>query len=571
MAHGGEPGPLLEFLGLESVDALQYLTTSDLDDQFRAKSAPPATRATMSQLFQTHCKTSFGKDEATSSTSRSSTTPLSHGHPTSLLITDDWSVSGSDADHRTSSTKFLDVVRCITLPNNAPYRGRTDDRSITAFLNCLYQEVLQADLNERQAWLLLLRAFDEPAKTNLRQAVQRSCVARGLWMKDFAAMVREGAAWAELEFRESNSHDNFDDKFDDFKQRFGESVHALADRLSLLKSEADSVGYTVTDSQLLRVYRRSLYPRLRSLASTTYCSCDTVDDLAHRLHRHLRQNPDFEKNSKQARSATRTLPTGPSADLSSSPAPPPAVTSDPSSKPSSRGPPLDPTLREFCLANNVCMYYVANGICRRGDCPYKHEKPTTTAASTPAPALPTTGPSAKACVSGPAGLAATSGTSSHTLRCPDFGSLHLEVDTGCTHSLITHQAALHLQHANPSAHLRLVDPVSFTTASHRDGLHAHCILTIALTLLDESHNPYTVSWSPYVTYSPLGGSSDGLLGRDIIFFNADRTLVVPTTSGPTLAAAFLCDPTDLPCPHPSRSSLADAPRLSAKPTSPSTC
>ncbi|KAF4648705.1 hypothetical protein FOL46_002593, partial [Perkinsus olseni] len=158
--------------------------------------------------------------------------------PSSLLTTDAWSTSGSDPAPTVSATKFLDVVRCITLPNNNAYRGRTDDRSITAYLNSLYQEVVQADLTHRQAWLLLLRAFDEPAKTSLRQAVQASCVPRGVWMKDFALMVREGASWAERQYGESNSHDRIDDKFDDFKQRYGESVHALADRLALLNSFA---------------------------------------------------------------------------------------------------------------------------------------------------------------------------------------------------------------------------------------------------------------------------------------------------------------------------------------------
>ncbi|KAF4686350.1 hypothetical protein FOZ60_005360 [Perkinsus olseni] len=174
MAHGGEPGPLLEFLDLGSIEDLQYLTLADLDEQFRAKNASPATKAGMRRLFHAHFKA-----------------PLVRDGPSSLLTTDAWSTSSSDPAPTVSATKFLDVVRCITLPNNTAYRGRTDDRSITAYLNSLYQEVVQADLTHRQAWLLLLRAFDEPAKTSLRQAVQASCVPRGVWMKDFLWFVKE--------------------------------------------------------------------------------------------------------------------------------------------------------------------------------------------------------------------------------------------------------------------------------------------------------------------------------------------------------------------------------------------
>ncbi|KAF4758565.1 hypothetical protein FOZ63_019495, partial [Perkinsus olseni] len=217
------PGPLLEFLDLGSIEDLQYLTLADLDEQFRAKNASPATKAGMRRLFHAHFKAPPGVSEAPYSSASPSDIPLSRDGPSSLLTTDAWSTSSSDPAPTVSATKFLDVVRCITLPNNTAYRGRTDDRSITAYLNSLYQEVVQADLTHRQAWLLLLRAFDEPAKTSLRQAVQASCVPRGVWMKDFALMVREGASWAERQYGESNSHDRIDDKFDDFKQRYGES------------------------------------------------------------------------------------------------------------------------------------------------------------------------------------------------------------------------------------------------------------------------------------------------------------------------------------------------------------
>ncbi|EER06195.1 hypothetical protein Pmar_PMAR019391, partial [Perkinsus marinus ATCC 50983] len=529
MAHGGEPGPLLEFLGLDSIDNLRYLTTSDLDDQFRVNGASPATRAKMRKLFHSYYKPTPCVSAAPSAVTQTPQIPLSTpGQPQtpSLLVTDNLSLSGTDSAHDTTSTKYLNVVRCITLPNNTPYRGRTDDRSITSFLNNLYQEVVQADLSERQAWLLLLRAFDEPAKTSLRQAVQRSCLPRDLWMKDYAAMVREGASWAEQEYHISNSHDNLDDKFDDFKQHYGETVLALADRLSLLKYEADSVGYSVTDAQLLRVYRRSLYPRLRTLASTIYAGCDTVDDLANRLHRHLRQNPDFNKNSKSHGTASR-----PSGALSTNSNPVKSADNAGPSRAPTRGPPLSQPLRDFCLTNNVCMYYVANGICRRPDCPYKHEKPPQSDTSTTSSSQVV-----KSCTT----LSSSPIPAHCTLRCPAFGALRLEVDTGCTRSVITHTAALHLQRHLPSSTLTLVDPVAFDTASHKGGPISHCLLHTTLTVYDSSGNPHHVAWSPYVTHSLLAGSSDGLLGRDVIGFGPDCTLVVPTSTGPVPASILLC-------------------------------
>ncbi|EER09710.1 hypothetical protein Pmar_PMAR022147 [Perkinsus marinus ATCC 50983] len=297
-------------------------------------------------------------------------------------------------------------------------------------------------------------------------------------------------------------------------------------RDSLLKYEADSVGYSVTDAQLLRVYRRSLYPRLRTLASTIYAGCDTVDDLANRLHRHLRQNPDFNKNSKSHGTASR-----PSGALSTDSNPVKSADNAGPSRAPTRGPPLSQPLRDFCLTNNVCMYYVANGICRRPDCPYKHEKPPQSDTSTTSSSQVV-----KSCTT----LSSSPIPAHCTLRCPAFGALRLEVDTGCTRSVITHTAALHLQRHLPSSTLTLVDPVAFDTASHEGGLISHCLLHTTLTVYDSSGNPHHVAWSPYVTHSLLAGSSDGLLGRDVIGFGPDCTLVVPTSTGPVPASILLC-------------------------------
>ncbi|EER05587.1 hypothetical protein Pmar_PMAR011618 [Perkinsus marinus ATCC 50983] len=154
------------------------------------------------------------------------------------------------------------------------------------------------------------------------------------------------------------------------------------------------------------------------------------------------------------------------------------------------------------------MYYVAHGICRRADCSYKHEKPPL------AESLPTSLPTAKVCTTTTPTLPAH-----RTLRCPAFQTLRLEIDTGCNHSLITHTAALHLQQYLPDATINLIDPVSFTTASHEHGLQAHCVLDTTLTVLDSSGTSCEVSWSPYITHLPLAGFSDGLLGLDLINFD----------------------------------------------------
>ncbi|KAF4682552.1 hypothetical protein FOZ60_010417 [Perkinsus olseni] len=74
MAHGGEPGPLLEFLGLDSVEALHYLTPAPLPASVGAQNP-------------------------------------------SLLLTYDLSLSGTDHVPANTPTTFL-----------AAYCGRTDDR-----------------------------------------------------------------------------------------------------------------------------------------------------------------------------------------------------------------------------------------------------------------------------------------------------------------------------------------------------------------------------------------------------------------------------------------------------------
>ncbi|KAF4653133.1 hypothetical protein FOL46_009337, partial [Perkinsus olseni] len=50
--------------------------------------------------------------------------------------------------------------------------------------------------------------------------------------------------------------------------------------------------------------------------------------------------------------------------------------------------------------------------------------------------------------------------------------------------------------------------------------------------------------SPYVTYTPLAATTDGLLGRDIVAFDATCTLVVATSTGNHPASSLLCHSDD---------------------------
>ncbi|KAF4681372.1 hypothetical protein FOZ60_012232 [Perkinsus olseni] len=120
MAHGGEPGPLLEFLGLDSVEALHYLTPVDLDEHLRAQDASPAMKAAMRRLFQLHCKPFCTSTSSTTSLSRPPQAPLPASvgaQNPSLLLTYDLSLSGTDHVPANTPTTFL-----------AAYCGRTDDR-----------------------------------------------------------------------------------------------------------------------------------------------------------------------------------------------------------------------------------------------------------------------------------------------------------------------------------------------------------------------------------------------------------------------------------------------------------
>ncbi|KAF4698746.1 hypothetical protein FOZ63_009458, partial [Perkinsus olseni] len=357
---------------------------------------------------------------------------------------------------------------------------------------------------------------------------------------DYATLLDRGVHWLRTTYADSNSYDPLDDRLDSFSQSPSEPIYDYLDRLLALQTDCASVDYSLSASQLSRVYD------LSAVASTSLLDPSlTVHQLASRLDAHQSSQPRRQAGSQSKRS-------GGASSNSKPPDQPLASASTPGTASRVLFKDQDPSKFAACKAQKRCIFYIFTGKCRLGSkCRYAHQpleqvavpitpSPGVAAASSTITHQPTTGQ---------ANLAANTHEPS---RVPSAlpaialspGSPHstrplLIVDTRCTHSLVTDTLAYQLLHAAPPA-CTLQHSAAFSTAGCADNLQATTQLSCNLTLHapDESTSS-TIAWNPFVV--PLIAQGiHGLFGLDTLRLTSEG-LFLTTVTGLQPVYPYLVD------------------------------
>ncbi|KAF4689671.1 hypothetical protein FOZ60_001270 [Perkinsus olseni] len=363
---------------------------------------------------------------------------------------------------------------------------------------------------------------------------------------DYATLLDRGVHWLRTTYADSNSYDPLDDRLDSFSQSPSEPIYDYLDRLLALQTDCASVDYSLSASQLSRVFKQGLRPDLSAVASTSLLDPSlTVHQLASRLDAHQSSQPRRQAGSQSKRS-------GGASSNSKPPDQPLASASTPGTASRVLFKDQDPSKFAACKAQKRCIFYIFTGKCRLGSkCRYAHQpleqvavpitpSPGVAAASSTITHQPTTGQ---------ANLAANTHEPS---RVPSAlpaialspGSPHstrplLIVDTRCTHSLVTDTLAYQLLHAAPPA-CTLQHSAVFSTAGCADNLQATTQLSCNLTLHapDESTSS-TIAWNPFVV--PLIAQGiHGLFGLDTLRLTSEG-LFLTTVTGLQPVYPYLVD------------------------------
>ncbi|KAF4702296.1 hypothetical protein FOZ63_011750, partial [Perkinsus olseni] len=210
----------------------------------------------------------------------------------------------------------------------------------------------------------------------------------------------------------------------------------------------------------------------------------------------------------------------------------------------------------YVRQNNLCFKY-AMGVCNREQCRFGHVKlediKNKAGGSTSAGKLPTattTGFSGGAAPSGSVAKACAAAnemvdrSQRMTVRCPSF-QLHglcIEIDTGCSNSIISEKAANVFRSAGLALGTK-PSSKSFTLAAGDAIIHAYQEISVLLNLHDRDGAVYGFFWQPCVV-KELTDDCDGLLGRECLSFS-DSGLDISLIEGPMNLSRFWCSVDEL--------------------------
>ncbi|KAF4650308.1 hypothetical protein FOL47_001258 [Perkinsus chesapeaki] len=209
---------------------------------------------------------------------------------------------------------------------------------------------------------------------------------------------------------------------------------------------------------------------------------------------------------------------------------------------------LTPKEFEYVRANRICFSFAKYGSCNRDECAFKHVSQSQVkeaVASTPEVAGPLstskTSPSTDSTLTTHK-VCHDSTEQKRTLRSYDLGDLFIEIDTGCSTSIISSHAFEVLSESNLVRDVVSVDQ-SFSTASGPNALHANKRAYVEISVYDINNVAHKLVWQPYVVNSVIP-QCDGLFGKDVLLFG-DRGLEILLADGAYDLALFWCSRTDV--------------------------
>ncbi|KAF4649164.1 hypothetical protein FOZ61_001664, partial [Perkinsus olseni] len=416
-----------------------------------------------------------------------------------------WKTEASDADTLTVS-KMSNLIKDIPLPGGKPYQGYGESRSISWFVQQLNDEAQLHGLQPKASWLYVTKAFAPSARGTLIANVRQLCTATE-WMKDYRIMLDYAIAYLCETYSSSDDASYHESRLNDMKQKDDENIFTFLERVTNEAAQAQSCHLNVTEEQTGRYFRRGLLSVYAKIANEYYASTLHAPELACELARYCRLNRVRPPPGKGG-----SRPTGKADQPAEAARVPPSFSTE-----------------EFNYLHSGTEDLLPHVSLEEIKKAVKSEASTTTTPTVTSPAKPAE-PTAHKVIHG-------SSDEKRTLRSPDLRGVFIEIDTGCSMSIISAHAFDVLSQAKLINDVIKVDQ-SFTTASGSKSLHASRRVYVTITIIDSDGESHKMDWQPYVVDTAIP-QCDGLLGKDLIIFG-ERGLEISLPEGTMDLALFWC-------------------------------
>ncbi|KAF4758720.1 hypothetical protein FOZ63_020835, partial [Perkinsus olseni] len=452
--------------------------------------------------------------------------------PSNTTMASSW-ISEFGEEPQQSMSKIMSLIRNIPLPDNKCYQGYADTRSITWYINRLSDESRLHGLHPKSAWLLLTSAFAPTVRGDLLHHVQSHC-RENEWMVNFTAMLERAVRYLREKYARSDDPTYHESRLFGIRQQPSETLFQFLDRVTNETAQGRACGLSFSRQQICMHFRRGLIGQYARVANLHYASIDDASDLACQLDRYFQLNPHDNKFNRGGKGKSTPF----NGEQSSTDADAKAKTkffSDDEFK--------------YAREKRACFTFAKTGSCSKDQCAFAHIPLADIRAAAGGTAEPITTPSTSAVTTGPKPATSPSvgnvayvahsdahGDLKKTVRSPDLRQLFVEIDTGCSVSLVTSHAEEVLQSRDVVLESNTCDQ-DFTTASGPRSLHADHRLLVKVRLVDLTGEKCDLLWRPYVV-SNLP-ECDGLLGKDAICFG-ERGLEIMTNAGNCDLAQYWC-------------------------------
>ncbi|KAF4756276.1 hypothetical protein FOZ62_017545 [Perkinsus olseni] len=455
------------------------------------------------------------------------------------------------------TARIVDTVSKLPLPDGEAYNGFQDRRSISWFVKEIQGTSKLFQLSCRAEWLFLTNACKPLVRSAMLKQVECDC-GDEVWMHDYDQMLAVAEDYLTTKYRRSDDPSRYEARIINVRQRSAESVYAYLDRVTELVSQGQNCGLQLSPEQVCSAFRRGLLGRLRKTANVQFSTVTRASTLASELTRFSELNPWVLESSSTDRVGVSQASTTVNNNNNNA-----NGTADRSSRTY-----ISDVEFNFLRSNRYCIAFAKSGSCPRTNCRFTHasikdvrdkissqERPvndatanttTVAAASIPSGSTPltatTNGKTDSKQVTSTAKYCSDDVSENSTLRVPQLSDFFVEVDTGCSSSIITSKVETTLIAAGLVLSTDVMKK-TFSTAS--DELVATRQVTMCLVLLDAKSTEFMLYWQPYVIDTGLPGC-DGLFGRDILQWG-DTGLEVLTTDGLLSISKFLCTADELKC------------------------
>ncbi|KAF4648261.1 hypothetical protein FOL47_003505, partial [Perkinsus chesapeaki] len=259
-----------------------------------------------------------------------------------------WCDMTNNYEHEKSldSTKAISAVAHLKCPDNEPYKGNSDARSINYFLSIIRCEAKQTASGPRLCFVYLSNCLNQSVKRKLQVYLENNMDPL-LYLKDYILTLSLSLCYLQQKYSLSNSHSEVLRYFTEVAMDDGDNdIYGYLDRIESAVTMCESVGLHLQPSQINEHYREGLNSTLKCTASQNYSAIEDIQQLTQSLRSHIRCNPNIYNPNK-----TTNIHNNPTRATTAT-APPQA------SKPKVQRV-EDPALVKLCREQGVCLAWTA--------------------------------------------------------------------------------------------------------------------------------------------------------------------------------------------------------------------